>query len=216
MSNAGDVEFGTEIGPALGAPLSDLALDQMFRAARTRYAWRDKPVPEILIRAAYDLAKMGPTSVNCSPARFVFIGTPAAKEKLRPLLNAGNVEKTMTAPWTVIFAVDHAFYDKLPVLFPHSPDMKNRMSSPDTARDHGERNGTLQAAYFMLAARALGLDCGPMSGFDRAGVDAAFFAGNEETQNWRSNFLCNIGYGTDEKMNPRLPRLEFDDSCRIL
>lgn len=212
MSDAGDVEFGQ----ALGAPLSDLALDQIFRVARTRYAWREKTVPEVLIRATYDLTKMGPTSVNCSPARFVFLGSAAAKEKLRPLLSPGNVEKTMTAPWTVIFAVDYAFYEKLPQLFPHNPGMKAIMSDPDSARDHGERNGTLQAAYFMLAARSLGLDCGPMSGFNRAGVDEAFFAGDDETRHWRSNFLCNIGYGTDKKMNPRLPRLEFEDACRVL
>lgn len=212
MNEPGDEEFG----PALGAPLSDLALDQIFRVARTRYAWRAKAVPQVLIRAAYDLAKMGPTSVNCSPARFVFVGSAEGKEKLRPWLNAGNVEKTMTAPWTVIFAIDLAFSEKMPMLFPHSPDMKNRMAEPGAARDHGERNGTLQAAYLMLAARSLGLDCGPMSGFDRAGVDAAFFAGDDETRHWRSNFLCNIGYGSDEKMNPRLPRLRFEDACRIL
>jgi 3-hydroxypropanoate dehydrogenase len=197
-------------------PLPDASLDQLFRTARTRYAWSDKTVPETLIRAAYDLLKMGPTSANNSPARFVFVSSPEAKAKLAPHLSGNNREKTMAAPWTVIVATDMQFYEKMGQLFPHNPGVKDWFSSPEAAFDNGFRNGTLQGAYLILAARALGLDCGPMSGFDKAGVDAAFFADNPETVHWKSNFLCNLGYGTDENLFPRLPRLSFEEACRIV
>lgn len=197
-------------------PLDAAALDALFRTARTRNGWADRAVPEALARAVYDLAKWGPTSANCSPARFVFVGSREGKEKLRPHLLGSNVDKTMKAPWCVIIAYDGKFYDKIPKLFPHNPAARDWFSAPEAAFDNGFRNGTLQAAYLMLAARALGLDCGPMSGFNKAGVDGAFFAGDPETASWRSNFLCNIGYGTDENLFPRLPRLDFEEACRIV
>lgn len=197
-------------------PLPDHALDTLFRAARTRYGWSDEKVPETLIRAVYDLAKWGSTSANCSPARFVFVGSQAGKEKLKPFLDKGNVAKAMSAPWTVIIATDFEFYEKMPQLFPHNPGARDWFTGEGKASDAGFRNGTLQAAYLMMAARALGLDCGPMSGFNKAGVDEAFFSGRPETAAWKSNFLCNIGHGTDEGVHPRLPRLSFDEACRIL
>jgi 3-hydroxypropanoate dehydrogenase len=198
------------------APLADHALDTLFRAARTRYAWTEEKVPETLIRAVYDLAKWGSTSANCSPARFVFIGSAAGKEKLKPFLERGNVEKAMTAPWTVIIATDMKFFDQMPKLFPHNPGAREWFTGEGKAFDAGFRNATLQAAYLMMAARSLGLDCGPMSGFDKAGVDQAFFADNPETATWQSNFLCNLGHGTDQGVHDRLPRLSFEDACRIL
>jgi 3-hydroxypropanoate dehydrogenase len=198
------------------APLPDATLDQLFRHARTRNGWAEKAVPELLVRAVYDLAKWGPTSANCSPARYYFVQSPAAKEKLRPCLLSGNVDKTMTAPWTVIIAWDEAFYDKVPQLFPHNPGARAWFAdAADGGFDAAFRNGTLQGAYLMLAARSLGLDCGPMSGFDREAVDQAFFAGDPETARWKSNFLCNIGYGTDKDLFPRLPRLSFEEACRV-
>lgn len=197
-------------------PVNDHALDVLFREARTRNAWHDRSVPETLIRAVYDLAKMGPTSANNSPARFVWIGSEAAKKRLEPFLLDGNKAKSMAAPWTVIIAVDMKFYDKIPELFPHNPGARDWFSSPEAALDNGYRNGTLQGAYLMLAARALGLDCGPMSGFDRKGLDQEFFKGDPATEAWESNWLCNIGYGTDEDVFPRLPRLAFDDANRVL
>ena len=193
-------------------PLTDATLDQVFRTARTRNAWTSDPVPETLVRAVYDLARMGPTSANNSPARFYWIGSPQAKERLKPLLAPGNVDKTMAAPWCVIIAIDMAFYEKMPQLFPHNPGSRDWFSSPEAAAEHGMRNGTLQGAYLMLAARSLGLDCGPMSGFNKDGVDREFFAGDERTKTWRSNFLCNVGHGTDEHVFPRLPRLSFEEA----
>ena len=198
-------------------PLSDASLDQLFRQARTRYAWDGRSVPETLIRATYDLAKMGSTSANCSPARFVFVCSPEGKERLKPYLAPGNVDKTMVAPWTVIIAIDVAFYEKMAQLFPHNPGTRDWFSAPEAAAEHGMRNGSLQGAYLMLAARSLGLDCGPMSGFDKTGVDKEFFeSAGGEMANWKSNFLCNIGYGTDEGVYPRLPRLSFEEACRIV
>jgi len=197
-------------------PLSDSSLDQLFRTARTRNAWDGRAVPETLIRATYDLAKFGSTSANCSPARFLFVHTPEAKARLKPHLAPGNVDKTMAAPWTVIIATDMAFHAKVPQLFPHNPGAAEWFKSPEAAAEHGMRNGSLQGAYLMLAARALGLDCGPMSGFDKAGVDQEFFeSAGGEMVHWKSNFLCNIGYGTDEGVFPRLPRLSFEEACRI-
>jgi 3-hydroxypropanoate dehydrogenase len=200
------------------APLSDAALDQLFRTARTRYGWQDKPISETTIRALYDLLKMGPTSANQSPARFVFLakGSPG-KEKLRPFLSAGNADKTMAAPWTAIVAWDTKFFDKVPQLFPHNPGAREWFSSPASAADNGPRNGTLQGGYLIMAARSLGLDCGPMSGFDRPGVDKAFFedSDDEEMKHWKSNFLCNLGFGDDTNVFPRGPRLAFEEACRI-
>jgi 3-hydroxypropanoate dehydrogenase len=199
----------------LAYPVNDHALDVIFRDARSQNGFTDRSVPEVLIRATYDLAKMGPTSANCSPARFLFITSPEAKARLLPLMSEGNRAKTASAPWTVIIASDEKFADKMPVLFPHNPAAKNWF---DHNRDEtAMRNGTLQSAYFLIAARTVGLDCGPMSGFDAAGVNTEFFASAEgEMQNWRVNWICNLGYGDKSKIMPRSPRLDFDDACAIL
>lgn len=196
----------------MSTKLSDLALDQLFRAARTRNGWESKPVPEALLRELYELAKWGPTSANTSPARFVFLTSQAAKERLSSHLAPNNLSKTLAAPVVTIIAHDMAFAEKLPMLFPHAPGMKDYFAAPAMAEETAFRNGSLQGAYLILAARALGLDCGPMSGFDRAGVDREFFNGTT----WRSNFLCNIGYGSDENLFPRSPRLTFEEACKVL
>jgi 3-hydroxypropanoate dehydrogenase len=197
----------TPILPAL----DDAALAQLFTEARTHNAWLDKPVEDALLQRVYDLAKMGPTSANCSPARFVFVKSKEAKEKLRPTLIEGNVDKTMSAPVTVILASDQRFYDKLPYLFPHT-DARSWFAGNDAAIESTAfRNSSLQGAYLMLAARALGLDCGPMSGFDPAKLDEAFFAGTP----LRSNFLINLGHGDPAALFPRSPRLAFDEAARI-
>ncbi len=193
-------------------PLDSEALDQLFRTARTINVWRDKSVSDEQITALYDLVKMGPTSGNCCPARFYFVKSAEAKEKLRPHLSAGNVDKVMAAPVTVIIANDMNFAEKIPQLFPHNPDAKNWFSNPAVAEETALRNGTLQGGYLILAARSLGLDCGPMSGFDKKGVDSAFFAGT----GLKSNFLCSIGYGSDEGIFPRSPRLGFAEAAKIL
>lgn len=187
------------------------ALDALFREARTHNAWDGRPVDLDLIKAAYDLAKMGPTSANASPARFVFLTTPAARERLRPALSAGNLAKTMSAPVTAILAWDPQFYDRLPFLFPHADARAWFAGNPDLAEETAFRNATLQGAYFIMACRAVGLDCGPMSGFDKAAVDAEFFAGSL----WRSNFLINIGHGDPAGLFPRSPRLDFDEACLV-
>jgi 3-hydroxypropanoate dehydrogenase len=208
-------------------PLNDAALDQLFREARTHNAWLDRPVDDEVLRQLYDLMKWGPTSANCQPARILFLRTPEAKERLRPALSPGNVEKTMTAPVTAILAYDECFFEQLPKLFPHNPGMRDLFaSSPELAQTTAFRNGTLQGAYFMLAARSLGLDCGPMSGFDSAKVDAEFFTPErcaEETATEvpatcrvKSNFLCNLGFGDPAGLFPRSPRLEFREACRLL
>ena len=192
--------------------LPDDALAQIFLEARTYNGWLDKPVTDEQLRRLYDLMKWGPTSANGSPGRFVFIRSPEAKERLRPVLSAGNVEKTMAAPVTVIVAYDLMFYEQLTKLF-HKPVMRdlfagNAQLTEETAR----RNSSLQGAYLIVAARALGLDCGPMSGFDNAKLDQEFFSGG----NVRSNFLCNIGYGDPSTLTPRMPRLEFDEACTVI
>lgn len=187
-------------------------LDLLFREARTHNKWHDEPVTDEQIYQLYDLLKFGPTSANSSPARFVFIRTKEGKEKLAPALSSGNMEKTMAAPVTVIVAYDPHFYEKLPQLFPHNPDATSWFTSNDAlAATTAFRNGTLQGAYLMIAARALGLDTGAMSGFDNAKVDAAFFAGN----GWRSNFLVNIGRGDPAGVFNRSPRLSFDEACLL-
>lgn len=194
------------------APLDDHSLDQLFRTARTRNGWSPEQISETLIRAVYDLAKWGPTSANCSPARFVFVTTPEGKARLLPHVSAGNRKKTEAAPVCVIIGHDLDFAERLPELFPHDQTAKTWFADPKVRDTTAFRNGTLQGAYLMLAARSLGLDCGPMSGFDNAAVDAEFFAGT----NVKSNWLCNIGYGTDESLFPRSPRLSFEDACRIV
>jgi 3-hydroxypropanoate dehydrogenase len=211
----------------LAHPLSDEALDQLFRKARTHNAWLDRPVSDELLRRLYDLMKWGPTSANLSPARILFLRTREAKERLRPALQPANVDKTMVAPVTAIVAYDERFYEMAPRLFPHYPGMRDLfLNSPELAEDTALRNGSLQGAYLILAARSLGLDCGPMSGFDNAKVDEEFFppppGSEEETDEvkpvgrLRSNFLCNLGYGDPRGLHPRGPRLEFEEACRLL
>ena len=184
----------------------------MFRTARSHNAWRDAPVTDALIHELYELLKWGPTSANASPARFVFLKSPEAKGRLEPFLSAANRAKTLAAPLCVIVASDLGFADKLAFLFPHMSDVAGWFADPLLAETTATRNASLQGAYLILAARALGLDAGPMSGFDRDGVDQAFFTGTA----WRSNFLCNLGYGAPEALFPRLPRLPFDEASLIL
>ena len=193
------------------APLDAAALATLFTEARTHNGWTDAPVTDAEIALIYELTRMGPTSANCSPARFVFVKTAAGKEKLRPSLSSGNLEKTMSAPVVVIAAYDTAFYDKLPELFPHADAKAWFTSSPALAEETAFRNATLQAGYLILAARSIGLDTGPMSGFDKPKVDEAFFAGTT----WKSNFLINLGHGDASKLFGRLPRLPFDEACKI-
>ena len=192
--------------------LDDAALDALFRTARTKYSWTDQAVSDDELRALYDVLKFGPTSANSSPARFVFIRGKEAKDRLKPALSPGNVEKTMAAPVTVIVAYDPFFYDHLPKLFPHA-DAKSWFSgNPDLADETAYRNGTLQGAYLIMAARALGLDCGPMSGFDKMKVDQLFLADH----GWKSNFLVSLGHGTAEDAHERAPRLDFSDACLLV
>ncbi len=192
--------------------LNDQALDQLFRTARSINVWEDKPVSDEQIKTLYDLVKMGPTSANCSPARFHFVKSDAAKARLKPLVMEGNDVKVMQAPVTVIIANDMDFAEKMPQLFPHNLDAKNWFADPAVAEETAMRNATLQGGYLMLAARSLGLDCGPMSGFDKEAVDAEFFAGTA----LKSNFICSIGYGSSEGIFGRSPRLEFGEAAVIL
>ena len=190
------------------------AADVLFHTARSQNGWLDRPVTDDELRQVFDLLKMAPTSANTQPARFVFLRTQAAKERLRPALSPGNLDKTMSAPVVAIVAHDLDFHEHMPKVFPHNPGMKANFDG-DAKRGFREtfafRNGTLQGAYLILAARAVGLDCGPMSGFDAAKVDAAFWAGTEV----RTNFLCNLGHGDADKLFARSPRLDFDTACRI-
>jgi 3-hydroxypropanoate dehydrogenase len=206
-------------------PLNDQAFDTLFRQARTHETWLKQPVSDQTLRQLYDLLKWGPTSANCLPLRVLFLRTPEAKERLRPALMPGNVEKTMTAPVTAVLAYDELFYQKLTVLFPHNPGIRDFFAgSPDLANITAFRNGTLQAGYFILAARSLGLDCGPMSGFDNAKVDQEFFPAPPDADaaevfpagRIKSNFLCNLGYGDAAALRPRGPRLDFDEACSLL
>ena len=187
------------------------ALDTLFLTARTQNKWRPGEIADATLVRLYDLLKMAPTSANCSPARFVFVKSAEAKEKLRPALSSGNLDKTMTAPVTVIVATDKLFYEHLPKLFPHADAKSWFTSSPAMAEATAFRNSTLQGAYLMLAARALGLDCGAMSGFDPKKVDEAFFAGTS----WTANFLVNLGHGDPSGVFARSPRLDFSEACRI-
>lgn len=192
-------------------PLGAEALDTLFRTARSRNAWVEEELPESTWRALYDLLKFGPTSANVSPARFVFVTSAEGKARLAPHLSEANRAKSLKAPAIVIIGYDLNFAARIPELFPHNPGAAAWFAHPDAARTTAFRNGSLQGAYLMLAARALGLDVGPMSGFDNAGVDEAFFAGTEI----KSNFICALGHGADESF-PRLPRLEFDDACTVV
>jgi len=207
--------------------LDDTALDILFRDARTYTGWQPRPITDETLRQLYDLIKWAPTSANAAPARFAFLRTREAKERLRPILAPANVEKTMSAPVTVIVAYDLKFHEQLPKLFPHSAGMaKLFQSQPDMVETTAKRNSSLQGAYLIMAARALGLDCGPMSGFDSARLDEEFFAAGKPCfgceqeffpeGHVKSNFLCNLGYGDPASLHPRLPRLAFEEACSLL
>lgn len=193
---------------------SNELLDTIFRGARSQNGWLPTPVPDSKLRELYDLMKFGPTSVNCSPARLVFVRTEEGRAKLRPALAPGNVEKTMAAPVVAIVGYDTRFYEQLPALFPHNPAVKAWFEGDekvDFANTTAFRNGTLQGGYLIAAARALGLDCGPMSGFNNQAVDQAFFAGTSI----RSNFICGLGHGDPKKVFARSPRLSFEQACQL-
>jgi 3-hydroxypropanoate dehydrogenase len=211
----------------VGQGVDAVALDTLFREARTFSTWQPRPVTDEALRELYDLLKWGPTSANGSPARFAFLRTKEAKERLRPALAPLNVEKTMTAPVTVIVAYDLKFYQQLPSLFPQNPGMAKLFEAqPEMVELTAKRNSSLQGAYLIMAARALGLDCGPMSGFDNAKVDEEFFAAGKPCfgcdqeffpeGHVKSNFLCNLGYGDRSSLHPRLPRLPFAEACSLL
>jgi 3-hydroxypropanoate dehydrogenase len=193
-------------------PLDAAMLDQLFRTARTHNAWQDKPVPESLLKELHDLMKWGPTSANCWPLRVVYVKSPAAKARLVPLMMEGNRAKVLAAPVTAILGMDMAFYEQLPKLFPHTDAKSWFVGNQALIEATAFRNSSLQGAYFMLAARALGLDCGPMSGFDADKVNAEFFAGT----NVKANFICSLGYGDPAGLFPRSPRPEFDDVCTVV
>ncbi|AYH45727.1 malonic semialdehyde reductase [Azoarcus sp. DN11] len=207
--------------------LNEEGRDLLFRNARTHNAWLDKPVSDATLRELYDLLKWGPTSVNCCPARIVFLRTPEAKARLLPAMAPGNLEKTRSAPVTAIIGYDGRFYDMLPKLFPHTDARAWFVDTPELAEVTARRNSSLQGAYFIMAARAVGLDCGPMSGFDQAKVDHEFFPaapkdGSGFSQEYfpdshvKTNFICNLGYGDATKLHPRSPRLAFDEACKLL
>lgn len=207
------------------ATLNDDALDLLFRNARTHGEWLDKPVPDDILRRLYDLMKWAPTSANSSPARILFLRSPGSRQRLLPALSPGNIEKTMRAPVTAIIGYDTRFYEQLPRLFPHADARSWFTGNPELAESMAQRNSALQGAYFIIAARALGLDCGPMSGFDQAKVNQEFFPTKRESDHEhedlpigriRSNFLINLGYGDTGKVKPRNPRLAFDEACRII
>jgi 3-hydroxypropanoate dehydrogenase len=196
----------------MSGELSDVALDQLFRVARTRNGWTDKPVTERQLRELYDLVKLGPTSANCCPARFVWVRSAEAKKKLAEFASPNNASKILAAPVTVIIGYDLNFAEQMPKLFPaRGQDMQAYFANPEIAQSTVFRNGSLQGAYLIIAARSLGLDCGPMSGFSNEAVDTEFFAGTRI----KSNFICSIGYGSDENLFPRNPRLAFEDAGRF-
>jgi len=211
----------------MGDQIDDAAMDTLFREARTFARWEPRPVSDETLRNLYEVLKWGPTSANAGPARFAFLRSKESKERLRPALAPLNVEKTMTAPVTVIVAYDLKFYEQLPKLFPQNPGMaKLFASNPEMVETTAKRNSSLQGAYLIIAARALGLDCGPMSGFDQAKVDEEFFAAGKPCfgcdqeffaeGHVKSNFLCNLGYGDSRSLRPRLPRLPFNEACSLL
>lgn len=192
--------------------LSKAAMNQLFFNARTYNDWLQKDVPDSLLVQLFESLKMAPTSANCSPARFVFVKSKSAKERLKPHLSDGNKEKTMAAPVCVIIGQDMQFYEHLPKLFPHTDAKSWFVGKDEKIRETAFRNATLQGAYLIMAARALGLDCGPMSGFDAGGVDKEFFSGTKI----QANFLCNLGYGDKPSLFDRSPRFAFDDVCSIV
>ena len=207
--------------------VDDRALNSLFREARSFMKWQPRPVSDQTLHDLYELLKWGPTSANAGPARFAFLRSKESKERLRPALAPLNVEKTMTAPVTVIIAYDLKFYEQLPRLFPHSPGMAKLFEgNAEHAQSTAKRNSSLQGAYLIMAARALGLDCGPMSGFDQSKVDEEFFAAGKPCfgcdqeffpeGHVKTNFLCNLGYGDPASLKPRLPRLAFSDACSLL
>jgi 3-hydroxypropanoate dehydrogenase len=211
----------------MGQAIETAALDTLFRKARTFTAWQQRPVDDDTLRDLYELLMWAPTSANAAPARFAFLRSKEAKERLRPALAPGNLEKTLTAPVTVIVAYDMRFYDQLPKLFPQSPGMKQMFeTNPQLVEATAKRNSALQGGYLIMAARALGLDCGPLSGFDSAKIDEEFFAAGKPCfgcdqeffpeGHVKSNFLCNLGYGDPSTLFPRLPRLPFNEACSIL
>lgn len=211
----------------MGQAIDDSVLDTLFREARTHFKWQAKPIAEQTLRNLYDLLKWAPTSANTTPARFAFLRSLEAKERLRPTLAPGNIEKTMTAPVTVIIGYDMRFYDQVPKLYPQSPGLQQLFEgNPQLVEVTAQRNSSLQGAYLILAARALGLDCGPMSGFDNAKVDEEFFAAGKPCfgcdqeffpeGHVKSNFLCNLGYGDPSALFPRHPRLPFNEACSFL
>lgn len=192
--------------------LNDQALDTLFRNARTHNGWIDRPVSDEQLQQIYELMKWGPTSANCSPARIVFVKTPNAKKKLLACMDAGNIAKTQSAPVTAIIGMDMEFYEKLPQLFPHTDARSWFAGNAQKIDTTALRNSSLQGGYFILAARALGLDCAPMSGFNSDAINAAFFAGTPV----KANFVCCLGYGDTSKLHARGPRLTFDEACKIV
>lgn len=192
--------------------LDSRALGVLFNDARTYYAWLDKPVTKATLEQLYDLLKMGPTSANASPGRYVFVASKEGKEKLIACMDPGNIEKTLAAPVTVIIGYDLEFYQNLPTLFPHADAKSWFMGNPTLIQETAFRNSSLQGAYLIMAARALGLDCGPMSGFNAEKVNATFFS----QSTIKVNFMCNLGYGNPEKLYPRNPKLAFEEACRII
>ena len=193
------------------SPLNDLALDQLFREARSYNRWQDRELSDEQLHQLYELMKWGPTAANCCPARIVFVKGEQAKQRLKPCLDEGNVEKSMSAPVVALIGMDMAFYEQLPKLFPHTDARSWFVGKPEKIEVNALRNSSLQAAYLMLAARSLGLDCGPMSGFDAPMLEEVFFPGGTV----RANFICALGYGSEEKLYSRGPRLSFDEACRI-
>lgn len=198
--------------PQVGEPIGDTALAQIFLEARTHSAWLNRDVDDQLLVRLVNVLKLAPTSANCSPARIIFVKSPEAKKRLAPALSAGNLEKTMAAPVCAIIGQDLRFYDHLPKLFPHTDARSWFTGNDEKIRETAFRNASLQGAYLIIAARALGLDCGPMSGFDNAKVDAEFFAGTSV----KSNFLCNLGYADAAAVKPRSPRFSFDEMAQIV
>ena len=195
----------------MGRRVNEDALDILFREARTQNKWTDRPVTDDELRAIYNLMRMGPTTANSQPIRIVFVRSQAAKERLRPALSRGNMAKTMQAPVTAILAYDTRFYEFLPRLFAHNQAARSWYEN-EHALTHALRNGSIQGGYFIMAARAIGLDCGPMSGFDNAMVDAEFFPDGRI----KSNFICSLGHGDPSVLFPRNERLAFDEACQIL
>ncbi len=195
----------------MGQPVDPSTLDTLFHEARTFSHWASRDIADDTLERLYALVRMGPTSANCSPGRFIFVRSPEAKARLKPCLMDGNVDQTMSAPVTVIIGHDSRFYDRLPDLYPHTDARAWFADDPTVAAETAFRNGTLQGAYLIMAARALGLDCGPMSGFDKAAVEAAFFPDGQV----QANFLCNLGHGDPRGLHPRSPRLDFGEACQI-